>query len=81
VARRALPQDVAILRADARSLADATQVADELRQRFGRLDAACLNAGIGRMLPIEAVDEATFDEHFAVNVKGQYFTLQKSCRS
>lgn len=77
-ARRALPEAVAILRADARSLQDAAKVADELKQRFGRLDAAFLNAGIGRMLPIEAVDEAAFDEHFAVNVKGQYFTLQKA---
>jgi NAD(P)-dependent dehydrogenase (short-subunit alcohol dehydrogenase family) len=35
-----------------------------------------LNAGIGRMVPIEAVDEAFFDEHFAVNVKGPFFTLK-----
>jgi NAD(P)-dependent dehydrogenase (short-subunit alcohol dehydrogenase family) len=30
------------------------------------------------MLPIETVDEATFDEHFAINVKGHFFTLQKT---
>ena len=76
-ARRALPEEIVVLRADARSLQDAEKVADELKQRFGRLDTAFLNAGIGRMLPIEAVDEATFDKHFAVNVKGQFFTLQK----
>lgn len=76
-ARRDLPAEIGALRADARSLQDAEKVADEVKQRFGSLDAAFLNAGIGRMLPIEAVDEATFDEHFAVNVKGQFFTLQK----
>jgi NAD(P)-dependent dehydrogenase (short-subunit alcohol dehydrogenase family) len=77
-ARRTLPEAIVVLGADARSLQDAGKVAGELKQRFGGLDAAFLNAGIGRMLPIEAVDEATFDEHFAVNVKGQYFTLQKT---
>src|SRR5258705_3066806 len=60
-----------------RSLEDAAHVASEIEQRFSRLDVAFLNAGVGRMLPIEATDEPTFDEHFAVNVKGQYFMLQK----
>jgi NAD(P)-dependent dehydrogenase (short-subunit alcohol dehydrogenase family) len=52
-------------------------VAGELRSRFGKVDAVVLDAGIGRMLPVKAVDEAAHDEHFAVNVKGQFFTLQK----
>jgi NAD(P)-dependent dehydrogenase (short-subunit alcohol dehydrogenase family) len=77
-AQRGLPDGVAILRADARSLADADKVAAQVRERFGKLDVAFLNAGIGRMLPIGAIDEAAFDEHFAINVKGQYFTLQKT---
>lgn len=77
-AQRDLPDAVAILRADSRSVDDADKVAAEVGRRFGKLDVAFLNAGVGRMLPIEAIDEATFDEHFAVNVKGQYFTLQKT---
>jgi len=76
-ARRSLPGEVAVLRADARILADADRAADELKQRFGRVDFAFLNAGIIRMLPLEAVDEAAFDEHFDINVKGQFFALQK----
>jgi NAD(P)-dependent dehydrogenase (short-subunit alcohol dehydrogenase family) len=77
-ARDTLPSEVVVLQADARQIASADTVADELRTQFGRVDAVVLNAGSGRMLPIEAVDEATFDEHFAVNVKGQFFTLQKA---
>lgn len=77
-ARDALSPEVVVLQADARHIASADVVADELRSRFGRVDAVVLNAGIGRMLPIEAVDEVTYDEHFAVNVKGQFFTLQKA---
>jgi NAD(P)-dependent dehydrogenase (short-subunit alcohol dehydrogenase family) len=75
-AQQELPEDVTVLRADARVLADATSVAEEVRERHGALDALFLNAGIGPMLPVEAVDEATFDDIFAVNVKGQFFTLQ-----
>ena len=76
-ARDDLPSDVVVLQADSRKIASADAVAEQLRTRFGRVDAVVLNAGIGRMLPVEAVDEATYDEHFAVNVKGQFFTLQK----
>lgn len=76
-AKKELPRDVVVLRADARVLADTQAVADEIRTRYGRLDALFLNAGVGPMQPIEAVDEASFDNTFAVNVKGQFFTLQK----
>jgi NAD(P)-dependent dehydrogenase (short-subunit alcohol dehydrogenase family) len=76
-AQRHLPSEVVVLKADARSLSDAVHVADELKQRFGRVDFAYLNAGVSRMLPLEEVDEAFFDEHFDTNVKGQLFTLQK----
>jgi NAD(P)-dependent dehydrogenase (short-subunit alcohol dehydrogenase family) len=75
-AQRGLPGEVVVLKADARSLSDAARVAEELKQRFGHVDFAFLNAGIGRMLPLEAVDEAAFDEHFDINVKGRFFTLQ-----
>jgi NAD(P)-dependent dehydrogenase (short-subunit alcohol dehydrogenase family) len=76
-AQGALPSDVVVMRADARRLADTQAVADELRTRYGRLDVLFLNAGVGPMQPVEAVDEASFDDTFAVNVKGQFFTLQK----
>jgi NAD(P)-dependent dehydrogenase (short-subunit alcohol dehydrogenase family) len=40
-------------------------------ERFGRLDAAVLAAGIeGPVAPIEDIDEAAFDQVMAVNVKG-----------
>jgi NAD(P)-dependent dehydrogenase (short-subunit alcohol dehydrogenase family) len=37
-ARRELPADIAVLEADARSLSDATRLAGEIEQRFGKLD-------------------------------------------
>lgn len=76
-AKRNLPADVLVLRADLRLLSDAERVADEARKRFGRLDAVFLNAGVGRALPLEAVDQTTYDDLFDINVKGHFFTLQK----
>jgi NAD(P)-dependent dehydrogenase (short-subunit alcohol dehydrogenase family) len=77
-ARAALPEPVVVLRADARSLADSDRVAAEVRDRFGALDVLFLNAGITRPGPVASFDEATWDDVFAVNVKGQFFTLQKT---
>ncbi|MBI1758954.1 MAG: SDR family oxidoreductase [Actinobacteria bacterium] len=76
-ARRTLPDDVVVFRADARSPADAEQVGAELQRRFGKVDVAFLNAGIGRFTPLDSADENLYDELFDINVKGQFFTLQK----
>jgi NAD(P)-dependent dehydrogenase (short-subunit alcohol dehydrogenase family) len=76
-AKQSLPEGVVVLRADARVMSDTELIADQVRARFGRLDALFLNAGVGPMQPVEAVSEAAFDDNFAVNVKGQFFTLQK----
>ncbi|MEV6155449.1 SDR family oxidoreductase [Nonomuraea sp. NPDC052129] len=76
-ARRTLPDEVTVLRADARVPADAQAVAAKAKERFGGLDVVFLNAGVGRFAPLEAVDEAFYDEHFDINVKGQLFTLQR----
>jgi len=75
-ARRELPAEITVLKADARSLADATTLSVEVERRFGRLDILFLNAGIAQLAPFEAVTESFYDEHMTVNVKGVVFTLQ-----
>jgi NAD(P)-dependent dehydrogenase (short-subunit alcohol dehydrogenase family) len=77
-ARKTLPADIVVLQADARSVPDADRVAQEVRTRFGSLDTLFLNAGISRPAPVEAVDEATFDDLMDTNAKGQFFTLQRT---
>ncbi|MFD8459082.1 SDR family oxidoreductase [Streptomyces antimycoticus] len=79
-AEKEFPEGVVVVRADARSLAETDRVVEEIRERFGGLDVVFLNAAIVRMLPIEAdvFDEAAYDDLFSVNVKGQFFTLQKA---
>lgn len=76
-AERELPPEVAVLRADARSVADAALLAQEVARRFGKLDVLFLNAGVAQLAAFEATDEAFYDEHMNVNVKGVVFTLQK----
>ncbi|ATE55930.1 MULTISPECIES: SDR family oxidoreductase [Actinosynnema] len=76
-ARRELPGDVVVLRADARSLPDADRLAEEVRERFGALDVLLLNAGITRSLPFEEVDGTAYAEVFDVNTRGQLLTLAR----
>ncbi|MBZ6211352.1 SDR family oxidoreductase [Streptomyces olivaceus] len=73
-----LPGDIVTVRADARSLPDINRAVDEARSRFGTLDLLFLNAGVSRPGPVESIDEAAFDDLFDINVKGNYFTLQKA---
>jgi NAD(P)-dependent dehydrogenase (short-subunit alcohol dehydrogenase family) len=63
---------------DTSNLADIASLIDQIRQRFGRIDIVFANAGIARFQPFGEIREADFDEHFAVNVKGLYFTIQSA---
>ncbi|OON82760.1 SDR family NAD(P)-dependent oxidoreductase [Streptomyces tsukubensis] len=73
-----LPEDVLVVRADARSLPDIDHAVEQARRRFGSLDLLFLNAGVSRPGPIEAIDEEAFDALFDINVKGTFFTLRKA---
>ncbi|MEV6237479.1 SDR family oxidoreductase [Lentzea sp. NPDC051838] len=77
-ARKELPEDILVLRADARSLADTDRVMSEVRDRFGTLTTLLLNAGISRPGTLATYDEAAFDDVFTVNTKGAFFTLVKA---
>jgi NAD(P)-dependent dehydrogenase (short-subunit alcohol dehydrogenase family) len=75
-ARRELPADLLVLRADARSASDAATLAAQIAERFGKLDVLFLNAGIARLAPFDSVDEAFYAEQLDVNVKGVVFGLK-----
>lgn len=45
---------------------------------LGRIDVVFANAGIGPNRPFAEVDEAFFDEMFAINTRGVYFTVQRA---
>lgn len=77
-ARKELPEDVLVLRADARSLADTDGVVSEVQEQFGTLTTLFLNAGVNRPVTLDAWDEAAFDDVFTVNTKGAFFTLVRT---
>ncbi|HEY4185909.1 MAG TPA: SDR family oxidoreductase [Polyangia bacterium] len=76
-ARASLPPAITVVDADVRSVEDAARLATTIRERFGHLDVAVLNAGIARLAPFEAVDPAAYGDHMDINVKGVVLTLQK----
>jgi NAD(P)-dependent dehydrogenase (short-subunit alcohol dehydrogenase family) len=77
-ARKELPDDVLVLEADSRSIEATEGVMDEIRNKFGSLNTLFLNAGVNTFMPLEAWDEESFDNVFATNAKGQFFTLSRA---
>jgi len=78
VADAGLPDDVLVVRADARSLPDIDHAMERARRHLGSLDLLFLNAGVSRPGPIASTDEEAFDDLCDINVKGGFFTLQKA---
>jgi NAD(P)-dependent dehydrogenase (short-subunit alcohol dehydrogenase family) len=66
------------IRSDAGKIADIEAAMAQIQQRFGRIDALFVNAGIGKFVPFEEVTEAFFDETIGINLKGVFFTVQKA---
>ena len=66
------------VRADVAKLEDIEQLFSVVASKLGKIDVLFANAGIARFGPYTDSQEALFDELFATNVKGVYFTLQKS---
>lgn len=73
-----LPPEVVAVQADAGSLTAIQKAVELAREHLGSLDLLHLNAGVSRPGPIESTDEAAFDALFDINVKGNFFTLQKA---
>jgi len=75
-ARRELGSEVLIARIDAGDVMAQKQLAAILREAFGQVDVAFINAGIGVFKPLDLWDEASFDRSMAVNLKGPFFLVQ-----
>jgi len=64
------------LQADLARTSEAARLIQETEQAFGRLDLLIHNAATTRFIPfpdLDAVDEETWDELFAVNTKAAFF--------
>jgi NAD(P)-dependent dehydrogenase (short-subunit alcohol dehydrogenase family) len=63
---------------DVSKLDDLDRLYDKVKEQKGKIDVLFANAGIMDLFTLESVSETYFDKMFGVNVKGIYFTVQKS---
>jgi NAD(P)-dependent dehydrogenase (short-subunit alcohol dehydrogenase family) len=49
-----------------------------VKEKHGHIDVLFANAGWGEVAPLETATETHFDQTFDLNVKGTFFTAQKS---
>jgi NAD(P)-dependent dehydrogenase (short-subunit alcohol dehydrogenase family) len=66
------------IRSDAGKVADIEAAVKKIKERFGRIDALFVNAGVAKLIPFEQVTEQIFDETVEINLKGVFFTVQKA---
>ncbi|MGQ8631780.1 SDR family NAD(P)-dependent oxidoreductase [Agrobacterium sp. DKPNP3] len=69
---------VTAVQGDVSRLDDLDRLFETVREKSGRIDILFANAGLGTFAPLGAIDEASFDQTFNVNVKGTLFTVQKA---
>ncbi|MER7878174.1 SDR family oxidoreductase [Streptomyces solisilvae] len=76
-ARARLGENAVAVRGDVASLPDLDALAERVKGELGTIDALFVNAGIATLTPFESTTEEMYDELFAINVKGAYFTVRK----
>ncbi|MEU7468866.1 SDR family oxidoreductase [Streptomyces sp. NPDC044984] len=76
-ARERLGENAVAVRGDVASLSDLDALASRVKDGLGTVDALFVNAGVTLPTPFESTTEEAYDELFAINVKGAFFTVQK----
>lgn len=77
-AKRSHPEDVFIFSGDVKSVADLENFYAQCGKLWSGIDVVIANAGIAVPEAASDVTEESFDQTMAVNVKGVFFTVQKS---
>jgi len=77
-AKRTLPRDSLVIRSDASDLREIDDLFIRIEKCFGALDILFANAGVSKPSSLRITTEEDFDEIFATNVKGLFFTVQKA---
>ena len=71
-------KNVTGVQGDVSNLADLDRLYATPKEQKGHIDILFANAGVGELVPLEAITEAHFDKTFGINVKGLLFTVQKA---
>ena len=69
---RAQGAEAIAIRGDVSQLAEADQLVNETRERFGRIDFLICNAGIWKGGPVDTISEELWDQTFDINLKGTW---------
>jgi NAD(P)-dependent dehydrogenase (short-subunit alcohol dehydrogenase family) len=77
-AREQIGTNVTGVQGDVSNLADLDRLYATVQEQHEHLDVVCANAALVTFAPLGEISEASFDETFAVNVKGLLFTVQKA---
>jgi NAD(P)-dependent dehydrogenase (short-subunit alcohol dehydrogenase family) len=75
-ARKILGSDADVIAADTSDLKAVEQLFKTIAERYKKIDALFVNAGIAKFAPLAQSTPEFFDEQFSVNVRGAYFTVQ-----
>jgi NAD(P)-dependent dehydrogenase (short-subunit alcohol dehydrogenase family) len=75
---RSIGSGTLAVQADVTRLEEIDRLFSVVASTLGKIDVLFANAGICQFASYEDSQEALFDEMFAINVKGVYFTLQKA---
>ena len=62
--------NVSGVQGDVSNLADLDRLYATVKEQKGHIDILFANAGVGELVPLEAITEAHFDKTFNINVKG-----------
>ena len=71
-------RSVTTVAGDVSRLEDLDRLYGVVKEKHGHIDVLFANAGWGEVAPLAVATEAHFDQTFALNVKGTFFTAQKA---
>jgi NAD(P)-dependent dehydrogenase (short-subunit alcohol dehydrogenase family) len=71
-------KNVTAVQGDVAKLSDLDRLYDTVKKHNRQIDIIFANEGLAKLAPFGTVDEKFFDLHFDANVKGLFFSLQKS---
>ncbi len=77
-AAREIGEGTLAIQSDASKVADIEAAMNKIKERFGRIDAMFVNAGVAKLLPFEEVTEEVFDETVNINLKGVFYGAESS---
>lgn len=63
--------------ADVSSVAAIAKVAEQVKEKVGKIDILFVNAGVFEPAPLGSISEEMFDRQMGINFKGAVFTVQE----